>query len=129
MKSNDIKKTVTLSEKRKFRAAGYLIHRGVLVVLSENFFGKSFVLKHSGTILGRAPDSDITLKDPMISKVHCSVSFDEEGKFFIEDLDSKNKTIVNKKKLKKKTQLFYGDRIVIGNTILRFFLEEKIQKS
>jgi pSer/pThr/pTyr-binding forkhead associated (FHA) protein len=119
--------TTVFLEKRKLKGAGRLKNRGLLVVVSENFFGKSFVVKESMTIIGRRAKCDIQIGDPLVSKVHCVVTADNEGNFFIEDLDSKNSTFLNRKAVKKKSQVFYGDRIVIGNTILRFFLEEKVE--
>jgi pSer/pThr/pTyr-binding forkhead associated (FHA) protein len=53
------------------------------------------------------------------------VSADERGDFWLEDLGSTNSTFLNSRKLQEKGRLQYGDRIVIGNTILRFYLEEE----
>lgn len=117
-----------LSQRRKVKGAGLLIHKGVLVILSENFFGKSFVIKKSVTKIGRMSACDITIKDPLISKEHCLLSYDEGGRFYIKDLDSKNSTYVNRKMIKRKALISYGDRILIGNTVLRFFLEEKFNE-
>jgi len=112
-------------QKRKLRGVGLLRNRGVLLVLSENFFGASFTIRESMTVIGRKARCDIHVDDPLVSKVHCVITADGEGDFFIEDLGSTNSTFVNRREVQKKMQIFYGDRIVIGNTILRFFLEEK----
>ncbi len=117
-----------LSQRKKVKGPGLLIHKGVLVILSENFFGRSFVIKKPVTIIGRIGVCDIIIKDPLVSKEHCVISSDESGRFYIKDLDSKNSTYVNRKVIKRKTQITYGDRILIGNTVLRFFLEEKISE-
>ena len=119
--------TTIFIEKRRLKGAGKLRNRGLLVVVSENFFGKCFVIRESMTIVGRRAKCDIPLGDPLVSKVHCVVTADNEGNFFIEDLDSKNSTFLNKKPVKKKTPVLYGDRIVVGNTIMRFFLEERVE--
>ena len=76
--------------------------------------------------VGRNKDCDISLNDPLISSEHCRIEIHEDDKFYIEDIGSTNATFLNRKKLKKKVHLLYGDRIVIGNTILRFFLEEEV---
>jgi cell division protein FtsW len=119
--------TTIFLEKRRLKGAGLLKNRGLLVVVSENLFGKSYMIKESMTIIGRRTKCDVQLPDPLVSKVHCVITADEDGHFFLEDLDSKNSTFLNKKAVKKKTQVLYGDRIVVGNTIIRFFLEEKVE--
>ena len=120
--------TTIFVEKRKLKGAGKLRNRGLLVVVSENFFGRCFVIREAMTIVGRRAKCDIQVGDPLVSKVHCVFTADNEGNFFIEDLDSRNSTFLNKKPVKKKTPVLYGDRIVIGNTIMRFFLEERVEK-
>ena len=120
--------TIEQEDSRKYRSAGLLVKKGLLLVLSDNFFGKSFVIDKGETLIGRGKECDICILDQLISKVHSRISMDEEGLFFIEDLGPTNPTHVNKKELKKKRQLLYGDRIVMGDTILRFFLEEKLEK-
>jgi pSer/pThr/pTyr-binding forkhead associated (FHA) protein len=119
--------TTIFVEKRRLKGAGRLRNRGLLVVVSENFFGRCFVIRESMTIVGRRAKCDIQIGDPLVSKVHCVITADNEGNFFIEDLDSKNSTFLNKKPVKKKIPVLYGDRIVIGNTIMRFFLEERVE--
>jgi pSer/pThr/pTyr-binding forkhead associated (FHA) protein len=126
MRDEEGSDTLGVIGRRRFRAASLLKFRGVLVVLSKNFFGKSFVLNKFFSIIGRNRGCDIVIRDPKISKRHCAISVGEDGKFFIEDLGSTNKTVVNRKVVKKKRQIFYGDRIVLGDTILRFFLEERL---
>jgi pSer/pThr/pTyr-binding forkhead associated (FHA) protein len=118
--------TISADNKDKIKSSELLINRAVLVVVSENFFGMSFVIDKKTTLIGRDKKADIFIKDPLVSHNHCILKYDDGNKFYIEDLDSKNSTFLNKKKIKKKTALLYGDRIVVGNTILRFFLEEKI---
>ena len=120
--------TIEQEDGRKYKSAGLLVKKGLLLVLSDNFFGTSFVIDKNETLIGRGNECDIRIADQLISKIHSKISVDEEGLFFIEDLGPKNPTHVNKRELKKKRQLLYGDRIVMGDTILRFFLEEKLEK-
>jgi pSer/pThr/pTyr-binding forkhead associated (FHA) protein len=120
--------TTILSQKGGVKGAGLLVDRGLLVVLSENFFGNAYVIEKPEVVLGRYHSCDIVVEDPLVSKEHLEISSDSEGKFSVEDLGSKNGTFLNKKKVKKKTRIFYGDRLVAGNTIFRFFLEEKLSK-
>ncbi len=116
----------TLSDHIKIKSESFLANRGLLVVLSSNFLGKSFVIDKPGVVLGRSPECDIVINDPAISKEHCTITRKEEHKFFIEDLNSTNSTYLNGKKIKKEEHIIYGDRIIIGSTIFRFYIEEKI---
>jgi pSer/pThr/pTyr-binding forkhead associated (FHA) protein len=116
------------TQKNKYVSSSFLSKRGVLLILSSNFLGKSFIVENIKTVIGRQSDCDIVIKDPLISKKHCVVIIDEDGKFLIEDSNSKNSTFVNGKAIKKRTQIFYSDKIVIGDTILRFYHEEKLEK-
>ena len=117
----------TMNAKFKIKPPSMLSNRGVLVVLSSNFLGASYIIDKKNVLIGRNDNCDIIINDPMISKKHCEISHDDEGKFYIEDMESKNSTFINGKTIKKKTHLIYGDRIILGNTILRFYLEEKLK--
>jgi pSer/pThr/pTyr-binding forkhead associated (FHA) protein len=119
--------TLHLDEDRKINSAGILSKRGVLLILSENFLGKSFILAKIVSIVGREKTSDIIINDPLISKEHCKITLTDEGHYHIEDMDSTNSTYLNSKLLKKPAHISYGDRIIIGDTIMRFFHEEKFE--
>jgi pSer/pThr/pTyr-binding forkhead associated (FHA) protein len=115
-------------EDMKLRGTGVLIKKGLLVVVSDNLFGSCFVVDRPNILIGRSSDCHIVIQDPLVSREHCRITIDADGNFHIQDLDSKNSTYLNKKPLKKKRQLFYGDRMLLGDTILRFFLEEEVVK-
>jgi pSer/pThr/pTyr-binding forkhead associated (FHA) protein len=124
MTGND---TFHLDENRKIHSSGILSTKGVLLILSENFLGKSFILDKKVTVVGRDETCDIIIDDPLISKKHCIITLSDEGYYHIEDLDSTNSTYLNGKLLKKTVHISYGDRIIIGDTILRFFHQEKFE--
>ena len=106
-----------------------LLHqRGLLVVLSTNYFSQSYILDNFITKVGRSKKCQVAIDDLKISTEHCKIEIDENGNFFIEDLNSKNHTFVNDKQIKKKVRLFYGDKIIVGDTVMRFFFGEIIEK-
>jgi pSer/pThr/pTyr-binding forkhead associated (FHA) protein len=119
--------TLIQKDPRKTGPAGILGSRGVLVVLSGELFGRSAVIERGWTVVGRQEDCDFVLADPMMSRRHFRVGVDEDG-FAIEDIGSTNGTTLNAKKLEKRSRLLYGDRVVAGGTILRFFVEEEVEK-
>lgn len=124
---NNSKDTVLSSGKKKARSTILLKDKAVLLVLSSNFFGNSFIIDKKETLIGRNNTCDVVIQDPMISNQHCRIYADEENSFFISDLGSSNQTYVNIKSAGKEYQLHYGDRIVLGHTVMRFFLEEETE--
>ena len=109
----------------KFKYSAALGKRALLIILSRAGFGTVFVIDQPALVLGRQKDSDCVIDDALLSRHHCRVTADENGGYWLEDLSSTNSTWLNARKLEEKTRLSYGDRIVIGNTILRFYLEEE----
>ncbi len=117
--------TIIGKDSVKLKAAAFLGKKGLLVVLSDLNFGKTCVIDTHRVVIGRQGDCAFPIADPLLSRTHCAVTIDEKGDFFIEDLESTNATFLNNKKITGKTRLQYGDRILIGKTILRFYLEEE----
>ena len=118
------KKTVIEDKGRKMVSSG-LVRRGFLVGVSEHILGMSFLLHEGTNTIGRDSSCGIRINDSRISATHCRVVADADG-FSLEDLDSSNGTYLNRKKIKKSMPLTYGDRIVIGETILRLMFEEEL---
>ena len=93
---------------------------GVLIICGGDFAGTEYAIDSEETILGRNPNTDVTLADESISREHALVSFDpDSGDFTIEDLQSTNGTKVNGKRTRS-SPLEHGDEISIGHTKLRF---------
>ncbi len=83
-------------------------------------FGLSKVIK-----IGRDESNDIALKaDASASQFHAQVEL-HDGSPIITDLNSSNGTWVNGKRITEKTPLKHGDKIRIGNTILRLRVADK----
>lgn len=73
------------------------------------------------TVLGRGDSCSIKLLHSKVSRVHCRVAF-ENGFYSVEDLDSKNGTWVNNRRIHKAI-LFHHDRITVGGVEFRFLLD------
>jgi pSer/pThr/pTyr-binding forkhead associated (FHA) protein len=69
--------------------------------------------------LGRTADNDIVIKDPSSSRSHARV-YEEDGRYFVEDLKSANGTRLNGKAVKAPLELNNGDRVMIGDVTLEF---------
>lgn len=118
--------TITAKYKNSLKSSDLITNKAALLIVSKNSFGKSFVIDSKQTIIGRSESCEIQLKDNLVSGKHCKITIEDDGKYYIADMDSTNSTYLNRKKLKKKIHLLYGDRIVIGNIIFRFFVEETL---
>src|SRR5438552_2043825 len=66
--------------------------------------------------IGRKPDNDLVIDNPVVSGHHALI-VSEEGVFFIEDLGSTNGTFVNDAKIQKE-KLKNSDCIIVGKHVL-----------
>lgn len=82
------------------------------------FMKGDFIHLKNGMTLGRSEDNSIIMTDPFISSHHTRF-FLHNGRFVIEDMNSKNGTILNKDRLLKKTYLRNDDIITVGTSIFR----------
>ncbi len=98
-----------------------------LTFLSGEALGKELPLIQPRITIGRGEESDVLLMDPSVSRKHIRLSCrkvagkeTQQGlKVILQDLDSKNGTLVNYKKVRRAV-LKPGDKICIGNVILKF---------
>ena len=68
--------------------------------------------------LGRDPGCDVVLRDDAASSRHALLTFDA-GEWWVEDLESRNGTLVNGAAVRGRARLGYGDVLTIGRTELR----------
>lgn len=69
-------------------------------------------------VIGRAPDCNLVITQPGISRHHCKISFDGNA-HFIEDLQSKNGTRVNNVYVSR-TRLNPGDLIRVAEFLIKY---------
>jgi hypothetical protein len=90
-----------------------------LKVIKGALSGKEFIIYERETIIGSSPTCNIVLfKDSSVSPQH-SIIKNENNRYIISDMHSKNGTYVNDERISDKV-LQDGDIITIGNTIFRF---------
>lgn len=68
--------------------------------------------------IGRVQGNDLTLVKGNVSKQHARISY-REGLFVVTDLNSTNGTYVNRRKIQEPTKVSEGDRVYVGDFILR----------
>jgi pSer/pThr/pTyr-binding forkhead associated (FHA) protein len=77
------------------------------------------VLAGSPVVLGRQADCDLVLQDDQASRRHAQVEPGPHG-FVLVDLGSTNGTLLNGQPIAGPASLEPGDRILVGDTVVRF---------
>jgi serine phosphatase RsbU (regulator of sigma subunit)/pSer/pThr/pTyr-binding forkhead associated (FHA) protein len=72
--------------------------------------------------IGRSKRNDLVLADQWLSRNHAEIR-QENGGFFIYDLESRNGTLVNGVRIGDKSQLQNGDVVTLGDQTLTFMQE------
>jgi pSer/pThr/pTyr-binding forkhead associated (FHA) protein len=80
---------------------------------------ENFLLTGWSTRIGRSRSVEVCLRDDTVSVVHARVWY-QDGRWWLEDLGSKNNTLLNEIPLVEKTVLTDGDRIRLGRCQLEF---------
>lgn len=92
---------------------------GRLVVIAGNDSGMDIELVGKAVTIGRGVDCDVVLTDIAVSRKHVEVVFD--GRFYqLRDLGSGNGTLINDRVEDGACELRHGDRLELGNTVIRF---------
>jgi len=86
-----------------------------------NDLGKLMVLE-GPVVIGRGDDADFVIDDFRASRRHCRVNREDADRYVIEDLDSTNGTHVDGARVVGTQPLSAGQKVFIGNTVLRFQL-------
>ncbi|HTG34555.1 MAG TPA: SpoIIE family protein phosphatase [Thermoanaerobaculia bacterium] len=76
-----------------------------------------YSLRGETLVVGRAMDADLTLADPFLSRRH-SRFFRTGADLFVEDLGSRNGTIVNGQAIQQATRVRPGDVVKISNSVI-----------
>ncbi len=92
------------------------------VINSPGLAQNSYAIATSGLTMGRSETRDIVIPDPASSRHHCSVFF-QDGHYVLRDMGSANGVYVNGYRVKEAV-LNDGDRVQVGNTELRFVLDD-----
>ena len=91
-----------------------------LIIMSGPKSGLVICLNKPVVLIGRHSTNPVRLDDPEASSQHCLIKREGEG-FVIKDLDSKNGTYLNSKRVKE-SPLTEGSLIQVGSTTALFWL-------
>jgi diguanylate cyclase (GGDEF)-like protein len=103
-----------------------------LVFLSGELIAVPIPLEREDVILGRALEADVRVNDTQVSRQHAKVSAvpgakDGSTEYVLMDLESRNGTFLNGRRIDR-GKLENGDKITIGETIIRFDLLDAIDR-
>ncbi len=94
----------------------------IIVKLGDRIVQKYLLYKDQRLMVGRAPDNDIAIENPAVSRRHASIQ-QVDGRYIIEDNNSANGTYVNGVRVTK-TEILDKDVITIGKHKLHFYNQE-----
>jgi diguanylate cyclase (GGDEF)-like protein len=104
-------------------------NRACLTVLTGSAAGQMFRLRTGSSLVGRAQNAEIRLVDDGVSRQHASVRYDGKS-LSVSDLDSRNGTFVNGRRISSTTLLEDGDKIQVGRTtVLRFAYHDQLDEA
>ena len=90
-----------------------------MAVLRDPSADRDYPIPGPKHLVGRGPDCDIRLGDPLVSARHARLT-QADGVYEVEDLGSRNGTRVNGERITGPTRLYPGDRIEFGGHLMLF---------
>jgi len=94
-----------------------------LKVLRGKSEGKEVRVDGPKFLIGRADDCNLRPRSDVVSRHHCQIVVGDE-EVTVEDLGSRNGTIVNDELIEEKTSLAPGDRIKVGKLLFEVLIQE-----
>jgi len=70
-------------------------------------------------LVGRAPSADLRIDDPRVSRLHARIEMRDDG-VYVEDLGSRNGTLVDGEPVSTSRRLAPGDEITVGTASVIF---------
>ncbi len=119
LKGDDSTRIRTSSPSEKKIPARY---QASVVIIKGYAEGLEYPIDKTRAVIGRDRDTQIALKDPLVSRQHAAILF-QDGRFLLKDLDSTNGTQINGASIKE-ADLRHGDTFRVGDTVLQFILED-----
>jgi len=110
----------------KFNTTDFREKKPILTFLRGDQVGRHILLAEDTITLGRAPDATILINDNHVSRVHCNIEYDKQfNVYLLNDLNSSNGTLLNDERVSRAI-LEEGDKIIMGGTVLKYSLVDKI---
>jgi diguanylate cyclase (GGDEF)-like protein len=105
--------------------------RPVLVVLQGQAIGQTVALDKSSITIGRGSQADFVIRDDIASRLHAEIiRLEVEGaiaEYYVNDLGSTNGTYLNGTKITGQQLLEDGDKVKVGNHLMKFALLDEFE--
>jgi diguanylate cyclase (GGDEF)-like protein len=105
--------------------------RPVLVVLQGHAIGQTVALDKSCMTIGRGSQADLVIRDEIASRLHAEIiRLEVEGaiaEYYVNDLGSTNGTYLNGTKITGQQLLEDGDKVKVGNHLMKFALLDEFE--
>lgn len=85
-----------------------------LIVASGKSAGRSIAIKRNKLLIGRAEQCDVRPLSEEVSRRHCAITVGP-SEVWVEDLGSRNGTLVNGNRITERTKIVDGDIIKVGS--------------
>jgi len=85
------------------------------------------VIDHSPCVVGRHPECDCQINLPFVSRHHCSF-FVQDGRVWVQDLNSRNGTFINGEEALRPQRLRDGDEVRLGSLSARVSLRSAAKR-
>ena len=95
----------------------------VLEIQGKSAASKRYSIEGPLMVIGRHPECQVIVEDSAVSRKHAQL-IERDGNYLVEDLNSRNGTLVNEKTIHEPTRLFHGDLIQICDTRLKFVADD-----
>ncbi len=105
---------------------GYAHSKPFLIVLRGKNVGQLHSLEGE-VLIGRGADAGLRIDEHGVSRVHARV-VQVGDKFLLDDMKSSNGTFVNGKRLVGSHEMESGDRVTIGESILKFEFQDELEE-
>jgi phosphoserine phosphatase RsbU/P len=86
--------------------------------------GRTYLLDREHAIMGRHPDCDVVLDEGAVSRQHARITA-VNNEFFVEDLGSRNGTVVNGQTIRERRRLYNNDQVKICDLLFSFHDREQ----
>jgi diguanylate cyclase (GGDEF)-like protein len=124
----DAERTIKLDAREIFAPT---TRRPILVVIQGQCLGTSVGLTKERLIIGRGTTADLVLRDDVASRQHAEIRMMESQdgcvEYYLTDMDSTNGTYLNGLKISGEQMLQDGDKIKIGDHLLKFALLDEFE--
>ncbi|HMG37376.1 MAG TPA: GGDEF domain-containing protein [Blastocatellia bacterium] len=104
--------------------------RPVLVVLQGPSLGLTIKVEKEQTLIGRGSQADLVLRDEIASRLHVEILRLDQAtcvEYYISDLGSTNGTYLNGARLTAQQLLEDGDRVKVGNHVIKFAMLDEFE--